>query len=402
MASVRARADTGQLFFDFRFKGIRCREQTSLEDNKTNRSKMEKILIKIEEDIEADRFDYRRYFPNSKNAEKFDAPAKVLSKVSIETQRAFARSPSAGNTPLFGEFVEQWFNEFSVGWRRTYINTVRQIIDTRLVPEYGQTRVSDIHREDILNFRSTLAKEPGRKQDSKLSPRRINAIVLVLTQVLNEAADRYNFITPGDRIKPLKLKKTHVQPFSLEEVNKIISICRPDFKDYFIVRFFTGMRTGEADGLKWKYIDFDKRLIYIRETFTAGEEDYTKNDSSQRDIHMSQPVFDALKRQFEATSLSKFVFCNRDGKPIDLHNFCRRVWYPLLRHLELEPRTPYQMRHTTATLWLAAGEAPEWIARQLGHTNTEMLFTVYSRYVPNLTRQDGSAFEKLLLQQQVA
>jgi integrase len=47
---------------------------------------------------------------------------------------------------------------------------------------------------------------------------------------------------------------------------------------------------------------------------------------------------------------------------------------------------------------LASGESPEWIARQLGHSNTEMLFRVYSRYVPNLTRQDGSAFERLLLQ----
>ena len=54
------------------------------------------------------------------------------------------------------------------------------------------------------------------------------------------------------------------------------------------------------------------------------------------------------------------------------------------------------MRHTAATLWLASGEAPEWIARQLGHTSTEMLFRVYSRYVPNLTRQDGSAMERLL------
>lgn len=397
MASIREL--NGKLFFDFRYKGQRCREYTAVLDNKTNRTKMEKILLKIEEDIEADRFDYRRYFPNSKNADKFDAPATVLNKVSIETQRAFARSPNTGNTPLFAEFVEQWFNEFSVGWRRTYISTVRQIVDTRLIPQFGQFRVSDIHREDILSFRSTLGKEPGRKQDSKLSPRRINAIVLVLTQVLNEAADRYHFNTPGDRIKPLKLKKTHVQPFSLDEVNKIIKSCRPDFKDYFTVRFFSGMRTGEADGLKWKYVDFDKRLIYIRETFTAGEEDYTKNDSSQRDIHMSQPVFEALKRQFLATGkLSKFVFCNRDGNPIDLHNFCKRVWYPLLRHLDLELRTPYQMRHTAATLWLAAGEAPEWIARQLGHTNTEMLFTVYSRYVPNLTRQDGSAFERLLKQ----
>lgn len=397
MASIREL--NGKLFFDFRYKGKRCREYTAVEDNKPNRTKMDKILKKIEEDFEEDVFEYRRYFPNSKLADKFDSPQTVRSKISLATQNAYSASPTNVDTPKFSDFAEQWFGEFSVGWRRTYISTVRQILDSRLIPEFGDKAVSDIHREDILSFRSTLAKEPGRQQDSRLSPRRINAIVLVLTQVLNEAADRYHFTTAGDRIKPLKLKKPHVMPFNLEEVNRIIEAVRPDFKDYFIVRFLTGMRTGEVDGLKWKYVDFEKRLIYVRETFTAGDEDYTKNDSSQRDIRMSQPVYEALKRQHDATAkVSKFVFCNRDGKPIDLHNFCKRVWYPLLAHLGLEKRNPYQMRHTAATLWLAAGEAPEWIARQLGHTNTEMLFTVYSRFVPNLTRQDGSAFDRVLLQ----
>ncbi len=47
-------------------------------------------------------------------------------------------------------------------------------------------------------------------------------------------------------------------------------------------------------------------------------------------------------------------------------------------------------------MWLASGENPEWVARQLGHANVEMLFKVYSRFIPNLTRQDGSAFEKFL------
>lgn len=47
---------------------------------------------------------------------------------------------------------------------------------------------------------------------------------------------------------------------------------------------------------------------------------------------------------------------------------------------------------------VAAGESPEWIAKQMGHTTTKMLFEVYSRFIPNLTRQDGSAFEKLLEQ----
>ena len=49
-----------------------------------------------------------------------------------------------------------------------------------------------------------------------------------------------------------------------------------------------------------------------------------------------------------------------------------------------------------ATLLLASGENPEWVARTLGHSSTEMLFKVYSRYIPNLTRMDGSAFERLI------
>ncbi len=96
---------------------------------------------------------------------------------------------------------------------------------------------------------------------------------------------------------------------------------------------------------------------------------------------------------------SEYVFCNQAGVPLDNKNFSDRVWYPLLRHLGLKERRPYQTRHTTATLWLSSGEAPEWIARQLGHSSTEMLFRVYSRFVPNLTRQDGSAMERLLARQ---
>jgi integrase len=180
-------------------------------------------------------------------------------------------------------------------------------------------------------------------------------------------------------------------------MQRIIATVRPDFKNYFTVRFLTAMRTGEVHGLKWKYVDFELRIIRVRETFVLGEDEYTKTDGSQRDIQMSQPVLDALKSQFEATGhLSEYVFCNLLGTPLDNKNFSDRVWYPLLRHLGLTARRPYQMRHTGATLWLASGEAPEWIARQMGHANTEMLFKVYSRYVPNLTRQDGSAMERLL------
>lgn len=47
MSSIRARADTGLLFFDFRLKGKRCREQTMLPDTKRNRKRLEKSSTKL-------------------------------------------------------------------------------------------------------------------------------------------------------------------------------------------------------------------------------------------------------------------------------------------------------------------------------------------------------------------
>ena len=107
---------------------------------------------------------------------------------------------------------------------------------------------------------------------------------------------------------------------------------------------------------------------------------------------------DFLMEQFKASGNRKYVFSTANNTPLDNGNVTKRVWYPLLSYLGLTKRRPYQTRHTTATLWLASGESPEWIARQMGHSTTTMLFRVYSRFVPNLTRTDGSAFEYLLKQ----
>jgi integrase len=71
-----------------------------------------------------------------------------------------------------------------------------------------------------------------------------------------EAADRHDFSSLINGIKPLKVRKTDIKPFSLQEVNQIISNVRFDYKSYYTVRFFTGMRTAEIDGLQWKYVDF--------------------------------------------------------------------------------------------------------------------------------------------------
>ena len=63
-------------------------------------------------------------------------------------------------------------------------------------------------------------------------------------QILNEAADRFEFNSAFRNIKPLKIKRSDVQPFTLEEVQLILATVRPDYRKYFTCRLFTGMRTG--------------------------------------------------------------------------------------------------------------------------------------------------------------
>ncbi len=396
MASIRSRADNGLLFFDFRVGNQRFREQTKLKDTPANRKLTGKVLARLEEQIALGTFNYSEFFPGSKNAAKLEQ-AKPTASVTLIAQAVSTMDLSAKVTPLFKEFAETWYAEKSVEWRASHKKTIREILDNRLNPRFGEMMVGNITKADILSFRADLAKAPARNKTNLLSNPRINKILNPLRQILCEAADRFDFRMPFQNIKQLRVKRTDVEPFSLDEVKKIIDTVRLDFKQYMTVRFFTGMRTGEVHGLKWKYVDFERRLILVRETVVDGEETYTKTDGSQREIQMSQLVYDALKEQEKSTrKLSEFVFCNREGQPLDYRNVTNRVWKPLLRHLGLKVRRPYQCRHTAATLWLGAGENPEWIARQLGHTTTEMLFRVYSRYVPNLTRRDGSAFERLL------
>ncbi|OIR16842.1 tyrosine recombinase XerC [mine drainage metagenome] len=407
MGSIQVRKETGQLIFDFYYKGIRCREQTALNDTSANRKKMQKILDRIDSEIGAGTFDYRRFFPGSKNADKIEQtilPAEVNQVANVFGDAMGQAGTSqllvgVAGTPLFRDFVETWFTEKEVEWRRSHKKIIRSDIDGRLTPKFGHWEVGRITKADLLAYRADLAKVQARGKKNMLSNRRINKIMNLLRQIINEAADRFNFRTPFQNIKQLKVKRTDVDPFTLDEVKLILATIRPDFKSYYTVRFFTGMRTGEVDGLKWKYVDFEKRLILVRETIVLGEDEYTKNDSSQRDIQMSQVVYDALKEQEKVIrGHSEYVFCTRNGTALDNKNVTNRVWYPILRYLDLKPRRAYQTRHTAATLWLAAGENPEWIAKQMGHTTTEMLFRVYSRFVPNMTRQDGSAFERMLLQ----
>lgn len=382
MGSINSR--NNKLYLDFRFKGIRCREMTMLEDTTANRKRARAVLTRIEAEIQLNQFEYARHFPNSKQVEKFEAYDRMTAL------------RDASRTVQVSTFVEQWLLEKKVEWRPSQLRTIEDILTLYVLPRFGEREINSITKTDILSFRADLVD--GQAFAKELSASRINQILSPLRVILNDAAERYEFVSPWKSIKPLPVNRKPVHPFTLDEVLKFIDFVRPDFRCYFLVRFFTGLRTGEIDGLQWENVDFERRQILVRQSWVRNKLGPVKTKTSLREIDMNDLVYDALFKHYKLSERSGFVFQTSGGKPMNNKNMSYRVWYPTLDILRISRRNPYQTRHTAATLWLASGESPEWIAKQMGHANTNMLFTVYSRYVPNLTRKDGSAFEAFLNQ----
>ena len=209
---------------DFRYRGVRCREYTKLSDKPANRKRLQTILERVEAEILLGTFDYAAYFPNSDRVKQFKEH---------DERRVQAQS----DTPTFSDFSDLWFSENEIGWKHSYRITLRSSLDKHILPAFGTQPVSHITRADILAFRANLAKIPRKDGSTGLSPARINTILVPLRLALSEAADRFDFESPYKNIKMLKVPKTKVDPFTLDEVQRILTSVREDFRPYFTTRF---------------------------------------------------------------------------------------------------------------------------------------------------------------------
>ncbi len=250
MAKVTVRKETGRLVIDFFFRGVRCREQTALTDTAQNRKRATAVVQRIKASIAEGAFDYAEFFPASTLATRFAGSAKPATPPVVQVALAATAAQYAPPpTPTLRDFTATWLSEHEVEWRRSHIKVLKSTLDGHLMPAFGDRPVGTITKAEILAFRAKLAELPGRSGE-KLGNRRINGILAPLTQILNEAAERFEFRSPVVKLKRLKIRKTDVDPFSLDQVQKILATVRADWRDYFTTRFLTGMRTGEVHGLR--------------------------------------------------------------------------------------------------------------------------------------------------------
>jgi len=180
---------------------------------------------------------------------------------------------------------------------------VHAIFENYLQPHFESLRLDAIARADILKFRASLTKPVASVK--RISNDWINYIMVQLHRLLTEASKRYKFENPFVDIEPLKVDKPLINPLTLQEVRVFLAGVRADFRNYYIVRFFTGLRTAEVDGLLWRYVDFERKQIIVQQTIVNGKTEKPKNLSSYRTVQLSEPVLAALWSQKSVTGDSQ-------------------------------------------------------------------------------------------------
>lgn len=391
-------AKDGYLYLDLRYRGVRCQEATRRRDTPEERVQVRRLVRQLDGELAAGTFEYRRWFPASRRAALFDAP--------VET-----------GPPLYRDYVRRWLDDKSA---RLAVGTAydwQRVVEARIIPTLGERRVSEIAVDDVEALVAALKrgevpappapagsdKRRRGRTPQKLSNRRVNIILKVLRQSLDRAvAKGWLDANPARAVDLLREERPEIDPLSLVEVRTLLSDGLQDDVErrFFTVAFFSGLRPGEEIGLRWDDVDWPRALLAVRRTISRFGTGPTKTVAARRDVQMLPVVEQALRAQRPASELrGAWIFPNRDGGPLDGANLRERVWRRALRRAKLRGRPMYQTRHTFATLMLGAGESPAWVAHQLGHTSAEMVFRRYAKFIPNLTRQDGSAASRWLAEQ---
>jgi integrase len=276
-----------------------------------------------------------------------------------------------------------------------------------LIPFFENMTFADLNSGTFERFISWARKQRFRKKEIRNET--INKIFVPLKMICKSAAIEYGWGTTyspffGFKKLPEGDPYEEIFPFSIEEQGKLISQIPDHWKPYFRFAFCSGLRQGEQLGLKREDIDWENKLLHIRRGITLDEngkiiEGKTKNRYSRRTIKLTSVMYNALEEQRKIHDQFKgnYFFCSPNGRMVDPSNLRRDVWWPSLKKAKLKIREMKQTRHSFASIALSCGENPLWIARVMGHRNTEMIIKVYGKYVENATgSEDGTRFDQVI------
>lgn len=369
----------------FRYQGELCRETIPGDASPANLANAERLVGIINYEIEAGTFDYARHFPNSPRIK----------------------------TNSLGHYIDLWLeikrNQMAASGFAMY----RSRTEKHIRPRLGAMQADRIDHLDIQHWvQSVLMPELHNKT--------VREIVSHLRQIfrLYRTRNRSAF-DPTDGITISLPDADDPDPFTREEIDAILGHPTERQQEINLSQYmiWSGPRVSEAIALAWEDVDLAAGTVEIRRARVAGQYKVTKTRRSTRKVKLLAPALRALQaqerltRQLPAELIQvverdnrtireqrvRFVFHNTaTGEPYRSSDVLRHGWW--IGHLEkagVRQRGPNTCRHTFASQMLSSGLAtPEWIADQMGHTSTAMIFRHYAKWIS----QDGPDVVGLLNQ----
>lgn len=327
-----------------------------------------------------------------------DEVAKKLTKVQATRLDGTFVEPSRTRLSVF---LERWVEDAARPTiRSTTYASYKGIIKNHINPRIGGTTLAVLNPIHIQQLYGDMERD-------EVGPRVRQLTHAVLRCALKQAL-RWGLIArnPCDAVDPPRVPKHEISPLTNEQVLQFLESAKEDrLYAVFVVAIGTGMRLGEIFGLRWPDVDLKGRSITVRNTLIEVNGKLSlaepKTPKSRRRVDIPLFVVEALTAHRaqsvrEGFASKPWVFCNSTGGPLRRTHFQTNHFKPLLTAAEIPEIRFHDLRHTSATLLLAAGVHPKVVQERLGHSQIGITLDIYSHVVPTMQLEAAGKLDMLM------
>jgi len=283
-------------------------------------------------------------------------------------------------------FLNEWLETVKPSLRPLTYRYYNQKVQAHILPGLGRVRLSQLTTPVIQRHLDTLAKA--------LAPKTVKHCRDVLRTALNDAMQwGYIGYNAASSAVPPRVPRHVVQPLSSIEAQQLLGAVRGHrLAALFTVALASGLRLGEALGLRWDDVDLDDGHLHVRQALQRVNGEWQlvepKTERSRRTIPLAAVAIEALqehhrqqrKDELKAVHWDRawdgLVFRQADGSPVYINNVSR-TFGELLRKAGLPVRRFHDLRHACASLLMAQGIPPSTVMEILGHSNLATTMHIY-------------------------
>lgn len=330
----------------------------------------------------------KRGFRTKKEAELF------LAKITTAKATGEYIDPARGKATV-GDLAPAWlrrkkslkpssYHSLDVSWRVH----VEPMWTTRAVSSIDQIEVEDWIQDMAEGVAVSARERTTKRTGMPLSATVVLRAVGVLAGILDDA-QRDNRIgknpARGARNLPKKISKKERRYLTDAEVAKFAGAVKdPTLAVLIFVLAYTGIRWGEAIGLRVKHINLFRCRLHIRENAVEVDGEIKVGEPKnweRRTVAFPKLLRKALDQLCKNKSKDDLVFSNELGKHLLRPRTSTESgsWFvAALREASLDLLTPHDLRHTAASLAISSGANVKVVQRMLGHKSAAMTLDTYA------------------------